>query len=73
MILRQVLKLLKAEKVDAVYVGDMAIDIRTGKRAGVTTVAVATGSSSFKELRRQKPDYLFSGLKALKRNLCHKS
>lgn len=73
MILRQILKFLKAEKTDAVYVGDMAIDIRTGQRAGVTTIAVATGSSSLKELRRQKPDYLFSDLKAFKKSLSHKS
>jgi phosphoglycolate phosphatase len=69
LILRRVLKALGGRRADAVYVGDMAIDIQTGRRAGISTVAVATGSSSLQELRRQRPDYLFSDLGAFKRSL----
>ena len=39
----------------ALYVGDMMIDVQTGKRARVKTVAVTTGSCTAAELRRLKP------------------
>ncbi|QAT16282.1 phosphoglycolate phosphatase [Candidatus Velamenicoccus archaeovorus] len=71
MILRRILKALRGRRSEAVYVGDMAIDIQTGRRAGISTAAIATGSSSLQELRREKPDYLFASLKALKKSLGH--
>jgi len=46
---------LKLEKSQALYVGDMTIDIQCGRRAGMRMVAVATGSSSKKELKDLKP------------------
>jgi phosphoglycolate phosphatase len=39
----------------AVYVGDMTIDIETGRAAGVRTVAVATGSNTKEELAALRP------------------
>ena len=39
----------------ALYVGDMAIDVETGNRAGVRTVAVVTGSSTREEVAGLKP------------------
>jgi phosphoglycolate phosphatase len=73
LILCRVLKALGGRRAEAVYVGDMAIDIQTGKRAGISTVAIATGSSSFKELKRQNPDGLFTDLGAFRKSLCLKS
>jgi phosphoglycolate phosphatase-like HAD superfamily hydrolase len=43
----------------------MAIDIKTGRRAKVTTFAVATGSSAWRELKKEKPDYLSKSLAKL--------
>ncbi len=40
---------------EAVYVGDMGIDIQTGRGAGVETVAVLTGSCTREELRKESP------------------
>jgi phosphoglycolate phosphatase-like HAD superfamily hydrolase len=64
-----VLKALGGRRSEAVYIGDMAIDIQTGKRAGISTVAIATGSSSLRELKRQNPDSLFTDLGAFRKSL----
>ncbi len=50
-----IIKRLNVAKKDTFFVGDMTIDVNTGKRAGVKTVAVTTGSSSIKELKSLKP------------------
>jgi HAD superfamily hydrolase (TIGR01549 family) len=72
MILRRILKGLSVSRADAVYIGDMVLDVRTGRRAGVTTVAIATGSSTKNQLKREKPDYLFGDLKELRKFLLQK-
>ena len=46
---------LKFEKKEILYVGDMTIDINCGHRAGIKVIAVASGSSSKKELKGLKP------------------
>jgi phosphoglycolate phosphatase-like HAD superfamily hydrolase len=43
---------------EAVFVGDMTVDVACGRAAGVMTVAVATGSCTMKELRAENPDIL---------------
>ena len=45
------LQAMKTEAGDAVYVGDMALDVEAGRRAGVRVVLVGGGSSSIEELR----------------------
>jgi phosphoglycolate phosphatase len=65
--LRQNLRLAKCRKDEALYVGDMTIDIATGKNAKIRTIAVATGSSSRKDLRAAKPFKVISSLNKLKR------
>src|SRR3989338_3662852 len=54
-ILIQILKRLKTKPQEALYVGDMTIDVQTGNRAGVKTVVVLTGSCSPKEIKVLKP------------------
>lgn len=54
-ILLQILEKLKVNRFQALYVGDMTIDVQTGNSAGIQTVAVLTGSSSLKELKILKP------------------
>lgn len=54
-ILLQILAHFKLRVDEALYVGDMTIDVQTGKRAKIKTVAVATGSSTSAELKALKP------------------
>ena len=54
-ILILILKKLGVQPSQALYVGDMTIDVETGTRAGVKTIGVATGSSRYKELKQLKP------------------
>jgi phosphoglycolate phosphatase len=52
---------------DALYVGDMVIDIETGRAAGVRVWVVATGSDRLEVLQAAKPDRLFTNLTELAR------
>ncbi len=54
-VLRRILKRFFLKPGEAVYVGDMTIDIETGRRAKVKTVAVVTGSSPRKDIERLRP------------------
>lgn len=54
-ILKHILRKFSLKSRDAVYVGDMAIDVETGRRARVKTIAVLTGSDKKKEILRDKP------------------
>ena len=54
-ILWAIAKRLKLENEEVLYVGDMTIDVSCAHRAGIRMVAVATGSSSKKELKDLKP------------------
>jgi len=62
-ILKKILKRSFLKPSEALYVGDMLIDIETGKKAGVKTIAVATGATTSKELSKGKP---FSVIKKIK-------
>ncbi len=77
-ILILILKKLGVKRSQALYVGDMTIDVQTGRRAGVKTVAIATGSSRHQELKQLKPfkiikriDRLSSILDALNKEKDH--
>jgi len=54
-ILERILKKFSLTPDEALYVGDMAIDVQTGNRAGIKTVAVMTGSSTRDEIATLKP------------------
>ncbi|OGX07951.1 MAG: hypothetical protein A2Z88_04740 [Omnitrophica WOR_2 bacterium GWA2_47_8] len=54
-LLQNILKKFSVSPSQALYVGDMALDVQTGRRAKVKTVAVLTGSSTRKEISRDKP------------------
>ena len=69
LILNLLAKKIGLNKKYICYVGDMALDVKTGKSARIDTVAVATGSSSIPELKKAGPVFLFKDLKALKRRL----
>ncbi|MCL2705805.1 MAG: HAD hydrolase-like protein [Spirochaetaceae bacterium] len=50
---------------DTFIIGDSTGDIIEGKKAGVTTIAVAYGWHTEKKLLSQKPDYLLSSVEEL--------
>lgn len=64
-ILVKIMRRLKALPEQTLYVGDMAIDAEAGRRAGVKTIIVTTGSSSRQEIRKEKPCRIISRLSGL--------
>lgn len=64
--LLEIMRRLKKTKAQTLFVGDMTIDVQTGKRAGVKTVAVTTGSSGIKALKALKPFRIINRIDAIK-------
>jgi len=60
--LHDIRRRLGLARADTVYVGDMPIDIEAGRRAGLATIGVATGSSTLKELKAARPTVIIKGL-----------
>jgi len=54
-ILNKIMRKFKAKPRQTLYVGDMTIDAQTGRRAKVKTILVTTGSSTRKEIQKEKP------------------
>ena len=57
---------LKIKKEQALFVGDMTIDVACGARAKIKTVAVTTGSNTKKELKKSKPYKIINHISQLK-------
>jgi phosphoglycolate phosphatase-like HAD superfamily hydrolase len=49
--LRRCLRAMKVDEEEALYVGDMVLDVETASRAGVPVILVPGGSSPERELR----------------------
>jgi len=62
-LINKIMRRMKVKKPEALYVGDMDLDIKAGRNAGVRTVAVLGGSSSRADLESQRPFKMI-------RNLC---
>jgi 2-phosphoglycolate phosphatase len=60
---------LKAAKDRCVYVGDMSLDIRAGKAAGMKTIGVLTGFDNFEALEREAPDFILDSVDHLHKAL----
>ena len=54
-ILYKIMRRFHVGAAHTLYVGDMALDAQAGQRARVRTVIVTTGSSSLREIRKEKP------------------
>ncbi|MCM8763799.1 MAG: HAD family hydrolase [Candidatus Omnitrophica bacterium] len=61
-ILLKILDSFKIDRKNTVFVGDMDIDVATGKNAGIDTFAVPTGSSTIEELRAGNPSKICNSL-----------
>jgi HAD superfamily hydrolase (TIGR01509 family) len=64
-ILRKIMAELSVNKAETLYVGDMVIDAQAGRRSGVKTVIVTTGSSSARQIRLEKPWKMIKRIKDL--------
>lgn len=62
MIINKILDKFKLKPKQAIYVGDMVVDLLTGRRAKMKTVIVTTGSSSRKEIEAENPDLMISDI-----------
>lgn len=62
-IILRILKKLTIKPTEAVYIGDMTVDVQAGKRAKVKTIAVLGGSSTRKELARLKPYKIINNIR----------
>jgi phosphoglycolate phosphatase len=60
------IKRYRVEPERILFVGDMTVDIETGKNAGVKTCAVTYGFESREKLAAHRPDYLIDDFGALK-------
>ncbi|MFC1675160.1 HAD family hydrolase [Candidatus Omnitrophota bacterium] len=65
LILNSILSRFSLKPQEAVYVGDMTVDAVAGRRAGIRTVIVTTGSSSRREIKKEKPWRIVSRLAGL--------
>lgn len=64
--LRAGLSRLKVAAEQALYVGDMTVDIQTARAAGVSVWVVPTGSDEIETLRQAHPDRLLRDLNELR-------
>jgi HAD superfamily hydrolase (TIGR01549 family) len=53
--LNKIVKRFRLKKSQALYVGDMVIDAQAGRRAKIDTVIVTSGSSSKRDIKRERP------------------
>ncbi len=61
-----IMKRLSIKKNEAIIVGDMDIDIKTGKNAGILTCGVTYGLGSVENLKELNPDYIIDDLMELR-------
>jgi phosphoglycolate phosphatase len=64
--LRAALARLDVPAKQTLYIGDMVVDIRTARSAGVSVWVVPTGSEDIEALRRARPDRLLRDLDELR-------
>jgi phosphoglycolate phosphatase len=64
-ILHQIMRKLLVRPEETLYVGDMVIDAKAGRAAGVRTVIVTTGSSHLTEIKKEKPYRVIHNISAL--------
>lgn len=60
-----ILSELQISKDQGYFVGDSYVDVLAGKNAGVTTIAVTTGTYSKKELEEYKPNYIIDDINSV--------
>lgn len=64
-IIHTILKRFGAKKEEAVYIGDMDVDLATAQRAGVDAIFVKGGSSPLKDVKKFKNKKVVSSLEQI--------
>jgi len=64
--LHKALKYFEEKKDKSIIVGDMAVDIKTGKNAGIVTCGVTYGVGKKKDITKARPDYIIDDIIELK-------
>jgi len=64
-ILSRIMDKFSMKPGETLFVGDMVIDAQAGRRAGVRTVIVTTGSSSRAEIKKEKPYRIIKEIREL--------
>ena len=54
--IKAILRASRVSAAQAIYTGDMSVDIECGRAAGVFTLGVPTGSCSRAQIRASRPD-----------------
>lgn len=70
-LLVQILRKFTLKPEDVLYIGDMAIDVLSGQKAGIKTIAVLTGSSTRKEIMVYKPYKVITNISELIKIIKH--
>lgn len=65
-ILLKIINILGIMRKQTVYVGDMAIDVEAGRRAGIKAITVRGGLSTLEEIKRARPFKTIKNLASLK-------
>ena len=68
-ILLKIMRELKIDPRETLYVGDMVIDVETGRNAGVRVAAVLGGSSTLAEIKKARPFKIIKSLASLRKHL----
>ena len=63
--LLDILKTAGVSSAEALLIGDSAIDVETGRNAGVKTAAVTYGFGKRNEIEKSRPDFLWDDLEEL--------
>ena len=63
------LSILDAQREQTSFVGDLPMDIKAGKAAGVTTIGIDWGLGTYDSLARENPDYIAKSVPELERIL----
>lgn len=66
-ILNKIVREFRTKSTDTMYVGDMVIDAQAGRRAGIRTIILTTGSNTEKEIRTGKPYLIIKNITELKK------
>lgn len=65
-IILAIIKHFSLKKDRVLYAGDMTVDIKAGKNAGIDVVAIKGGSSSLTEIKKEKPFKIFKSVTQIK-------
>lgn len=63
------LSILDAQREKTSFIGDLPMDIKAGKAAGVTTIGIDWGLGTYDSLARENPDYIAKSVSELEKIL----